>query len=192
MFRRKRGNFPSKGKSGICRIQGCPQMGKMLKRLDNHLSKYHKGVTRRMNDRQPHFKSKSCVADYHAKLEEKKESKNQRKQNPFTDDTIVAESNQAKEKRNESSDNDESTGEVSDVVPETESSDEALSEEESSDRQSKSVDEDAVESCRPSQHAEELNSDEYCEQTLRYLVHKHFISWCTISSCIYEEKRKFG
>ncbi|KAJ7371709.1 hypothetical protein OS493_023741 [Desmophyllum pertusum] len=71
----------------------------------------------------------------------------------------------------ESSDNDESTGEVSDVVPETESSDEALSEEESSDQQSKSVDEDAVESCRPSQHAEELNSDEYCEHTLRYLVH---------------------
>ena len=36
----------------MCRIRGCPQIGKSLKRLDNHLSKYHKGVTREMNDRQ--------------------------------------------------------------------------------------------------------------------------------------------
>ena len=28
------------------------QIGKSLKRLDNHLSRYHKGVTRAMNDRQ--------------------------------------------------------------------------------------------------------------------------------------------
>lgn len=39
--------------SGMCRIRGCPQIGKSLKRLDNHLSRYHKGVTRAMNDRQP-------------------------------------------------------------------------------------------------------------------------------------------
>lgn len=36
----------------MCRIRGCPQIGKSLKRLDNHLSRYHKGVTRAMNDRQ--------------------------------------------------------------------------------------------------------------------------------------------
>ncbi|XP_068757677.1 uncharacterized protein [Montipora capricornis] len=51
-MRRNRGNFPSKGNSGMCRIRGCPQIGKSLKRLDNHLSRYHKGVTRAMNDRQ--------------------------------------------------------------------------------------------------------------------------------------------
>lgn len=34
-------------------------MGKMLKRLDNHIARSHKGVTRAMNDRQPprHFAS---------------------------------------------------------------------------------------------------------------------------------------
>ncbi|XP_067030558.1 uncharacterized protein [Acropora muricata] len=36
----------------MCCIRGCPQIGKSLKRLDNHLSRYHKGVTRAMNDRQ--------------------------------------------------------------------------------------------------------------------------------------------
>ena len=36
----------------MCCIRRCPQIGKSLKRLDNHLSRYHEGVTRAMNDRQ--------------------------------------------------------------------------------------------------------------------------------------------
>jgi len=35
----------------ICCIPGCKSMGKMLKRLDNHLSRCHKGVSRAMNDK---------------------------------------------------------------------------------------------------------------------------------------------
>ena len=39
------------GKSGTCWISTCPQCGKTYKRLDNHLSRNHKGITRAMVDR---------------------------------------------------------------------------------------------------------------------------------------------
>ena len=38
-------------KSGICCNPGCKSMGKMPKRLDKHLSRCHKGVSRAMNDK---------------------------------------------------------------------------------------------------------------------------------------------
>ncbi|CAB3998113.1 Hypothetical predicted protein [Paramuricea clavata] len=41
------------GKAGICRISDCPQFGKFLKRLDNHLLASHPGVTRGENDNKP-------------------------------------------------------------------------------------------------------------------------------------------
>ncbi|XP_048586406.1 uncharacterized protein LOC125556676 isoform X1 [Nematostella vectensis] len=52
--RRNRGNFPSKGKSGRCFIATCPKRGKFFKRLDNHLSSLHRGVSRAENDNLSH------------------------------------------------------------------------------------------------------------------------------------------
>ena len=42
--------FLCQAKAGVCCIPGCPQLGKFLKRLDNHLSSHHKGISRSMND----------------------------------------------------------------------------------------------------------------------------------------------
>ena len=48
---RNRTNFPSKGKDGICRVLSCVHVGKHFMRLDCHLNRCHKGITRAMNER---------------------------------------------------------------------------------------------------------------------------------------------
>ena len=98
-------------------------MGKMLKRLSNHLSRCHQGVTRAMNDRQPHFASQSrsrvtCMlpgcgkevlhlskhlknthamsaTDYLAKGEEERESQGKRK-SPSKYHTNIDKTNETK------------------------------------------------------------------------------------------------
>ena len=39
------------GKDGICRFLSCVHVGKHFMRLDCHLSRCHKGITRAMNER---------------------------------------------------------------------------------------------------------------------------------------------
>ena len=132
----------------------------MLKRLDNHLLNYHKGVTRAENDRQPHSSSKSCKLrvtcmlpgcykevlhflkhlkniHYHTIEKEKKESNNRTEHNPATVDEKSDERNEAKKKEEihgENVNEDESNEKVCKVVPEADSSDlELLSEQEGLD-----------------------------------------------------------
>lgn len=136
-------------------------MGKMLMRLDNHLSRCNQGVTRGMNDGQPHFSSQSCrsrvtcmlpgcskevlhfskhlknvhaisATDYLAKVEEKRESQSKRK-SPSKYHTNIDEMNELKRKNNNKSFNDkETTGMVFEAIPESELS-EAITVQESPD-----------------------------------------------------------
>lgn len=136
-------------------------MGKMLKRLDNHLLRCHQGVTRGINDRQPHFSSQSCrsrqtcmlpgcgkevlhfskhlknihamsATDYLAKVEEKRESRGKRK-SPSKYHTNIDKMNEPKRKKKDKSvNNKETNGMGFETVPKSDSS-EAFTMQESPD-----------------------------------------------------------
>ena len=122
-------------------------MGKMLKRLENHLSRCHQGVTRAMNDQQPHFASQSrsrvtCMlpgcgkevlhlskhlknihamsaTDYLAKVEEERESQGKRK-SPSKYHTNIDKTNETHKIKNDESVHDkETTGMGFEPVPES-------------------------------------------------------------------------